>query len=48
MNHYSLLTEVIVFAITMCVLALVLDPFTAWCIVGYLIGRIIGFLLWHK
>ena len=48
MNSFNVLTEVIMFVIAMCVLALITDQFTVWYPIGYVIGRTIGYILLQR
>jgi len=48
MNKNILWTELAMFAITMCVIKFATSHITVEIVIGYMIGRIIGFLLWHK
>lgn len=48
MNKNILLTELALFAIAMCVIKFATDHITVEIVIGYMIGRIIGFLIWHK
>ena len=48
MNKNILWTELAMFAVAMCVLAIFTDRITVWCLIGYVIGRIIGSLILRK
>lgn len=48
MNKNILWTELAMFAIAMCGIKFATSQITVEIVIGYMIGRIIGFLLWHK
>ena len=48
MNKNIFLTELTLFATAMCVLKFATSHITVEIVIGYMIGRIIGFLIWHK
>lgn len=48
MNQNKFSTELALFAIAMCMLKFATDHITVEIAIGYMIGRIIGFLIWHK
>lgn len=48
MNDNKFWIELALFAVAMCVLKFATGHITVEIVIGYMIGRIIGFLLWHK
>jgi hypothetical protein len=48
MNKNILWTEIAMFAIAMCAIKFATSHITVEIVIGYMIGRIIGFLLWHR
>lgn len=48
MNKNIIWTELAMFAIAMCTIKFATSHITVEIVIGYMIGRIIGFLLWHR